>query len=156
MNLLQRNCTFEILALCRLEVYKHTWSCQERERGFQQQIEELRTDNADGYNKCKIALEKGIQDFDILMGTYGLNHWIPLFGFPSWCKIVKSASSLWSVSIDRLVPPHSCLVSDFHIFQSGYELSCSNFASSFCRSWSSTWRRCWLRTFSTRRTNHPQ
>ena len=35
---------------------------QERERGFQQQIEELRTDNADGYNKCKIALEKGIQE----------------------------------------------------------------------------------------------
>jgi len=50
---------------------------QERERGFKQQIEELRTDNADGYNKCKIALEKGIQELEQhlekMMSTYLLN-----------------------------------------------------------------------------------
>lgn len=50
---------------------------QERERGFQQQIEELRTDNADGYNKCKIALEKGIQELEQhlekMLATYLLN-----------------------------------------------------------------------------------
>jgi hypothetical protein len=34
---------------------------QERERGFREQIDELRTQNVDDYNKCKIALEKGIQ-----------------------------------------------------------------------------------------------
>eukprot|EP00434_Breviolum_minutum_P006275 symbB.v1.2.005535.t1/scaffold323.1/size229223/12 len=49
----------------------------ERERGFQQQIEELRTDNADGYNKCKIALEKGIQELEQhlekMLATYLLN-----------------------------------------------------------------------------------
>eukprot|EP00438_Fugacium_kawagutii_P008266 Skav206539 [mRNA] locus=scaffold504:231177:241421:+ [translate_table: standard] len=46
----------------RLDRYEALQIEAERERGFQQQIEELRTDNADGYNKCKIALEKGIQD----------------------------------------------------------------------------------------------
>eukprot|EP00441_Pelagodinium_beii_P046673 CAMPEP_0197620944 /NCGR_PEP_ID=MMETSP1338-20131121/1630_1 /TAXON_ID=43686 ORGANISM="Pelagodinium beii, Strain RCC1491" /NCGR_SAMPLE_ID=MMETSP1338 /ASSEMBLY_ACC=CAM_ASM_000754 /LENGTH=667 /DNA_ID=CAMNT_0043190255 /DNA_START=80 /DNA_END=2083 /DNA_ORIENTATION=+ len=50
---------------------------QEREKGFKQQIEELRTDNADGYNKCKIALEKGIQELEQhlekMMSTYLLN-----------------------------------------------------------------------------------
>lgn len=50
---------------------------QERERGFQQQIEELRTHTADDYNKCKIALEKGIQELEQhlekMMSTYLLN-----------------------------------------------------------------------------------
>jgi len=50
---------------------------QERERGFQQQIEELRTHFADDYNKCKIALEKGIQELEQhlekMMSTYLLN-----------------------------------------------------------------------------------
>jgi len=50
---------------------------QERERGFQQQIEELRTDNADGYNRCKIDLEKAIQEleqhFEKMNATYLLN-----------------------------------------------------------------------------------
>lgn len=50
---------------------------QERERGFQQQIEELRTHNADDYNKCKVALEKGIQELEQhlekMMSTYLLN-----------------------------------------------------------------------------------
>jgi dynein regulatory complex protein 1 len=50
---------------------------QERERGFQQQIEELRTHNADDYNKCKIALEKGIQELEQhlekMISTYTLN-----------------------------------------------------------------------------------
>merc|ERR1719432_579036 len=50
---------------------------QERERGFQQQIEELRTQNADYYNKCKIALEKGIQELEQhlekMISTYLLN-----------------------------------------------------------------------------------
>eukprot|EP00928_Gymnodinium_smaydae_P046880 TRINITY_DN31259_c0_g1_i1.p1 TRINITY_DN31259_c0_g1~~TRINITY_DN31259_c0_g1_i1.p1 ORF type:complete len:670 (+),score=261.92 TRINITY_DN31259_c0_g1_i1:125-2134(+) len=51
---------------------------QERERGFQQQIDELRTSNADDYNKCKIALEKGIQELEQhlekMMSTYLLNY----------------------------------------------------------------------------------
>merc|ERR1719265_730016 len=50
---------------------------QERERGFQQQIDELRTNNADDYNKCKIALEKGIEELqqhlEKMMSTYLLN-----------------------------------------------------------------------------------
>lgn len=50
---------------------------QDRERGFQQQIEELRTHNADDYNKCKVALEKGIQELEQhlekMMSTYLLN-----------------------------------------------------------------------------------
>merc|ERR1719291_1550471 len=50
---------------------------QERERDFQQQIEDLRTHNADDYNKCKIALEKGIQELEQhlekMMSTYQLN-----------------------------------------------------------------------------------
>eukprot|EP00929_Paragymnodinium_shiwhaense_P118607 TRINITY_DN90518_c0_g1_i1.p1 TRINITY_DN90518_c0_g1~~TRINITY_DN90518_c0_g1_i1.p1 ORF type:complete len:665 (-),score=254.50 TRINITY_DN90518_c0_g1_i1:94-2088(-) len=50
---------------------------QERERGFQQQIEELRTNNADDYNKCKIALEKGIEELqqhlEKMVSTYLLN-----------------------------------------------------------------------------------
>jgi len=50
---------------------------QERERGFQEQIEELRTHFADDYNKCKIALEKGIQQLEQhhekMMATYQLN-----------------------------------------------------------------------------------
>mmetsp|Transcript_86809 Transcript_86809/g.280490 ORF Transcript_86809/g.280490 Transcript_86809/m.280490 type:complete len:672 (-) Transcript_86809:69-2084(-) len=50
---------------------------QDRERGFQQQIEELRTHFADDYNKCKIALEKGIQELEQhhekMMSTYQLN-----------------------------------------------------------------------------------
>ncbi|CAJ1413811.1 unnamed protein product [Effrenium voratum] len=50
---------------------------QERERGFQLQIDELRTDNADSYNKCKIALEKGIQELEQhlekMLATYLLN-----------------------------------------------------------------------------------
>merc|ERR1719482_405113 len=35
---------------------------QERQKGFEHQIEELRTTNADDYNKTKISLEKGIQE----------------------------------------------------------------------------------------------
>lgn len=50
---------------------------QEREKEFQQQIDTLRTDNADDYNKCKIALEKGIQEleqhFEKMVSTYLLN-----------------------------------------------------------------------------------
>merc|ERR1719265_2134152 len=50
---------------------------QEREKGFQHQIDTLRTDNADDYNKCKIALEKGIQEleqhFEKMVSTYLLN-----------------------------------------------------------------------------------
>mmetsp|Transcript_56818 Transcript_56818/g.122861 ORF Transcript_56818/g.122861 Transcript_56818/m.122861 type:complete len:667 (+) Transcript_56818:105-2105(+) len=50
---------------------------QERERGFQQQIEELRTHNVDDYNKCKISLEKGIQELEQhlekMVSTYLLN-----------------------------------------------------------------------------------
>eukprot|EP00933_Yihiella_yeosuensis_P039320 TRINITY_DN3329_c0_g4_i2.p1 TRINITY_DN3329_c0_g4~~TRINITY_DN3329_c0_g4_i2.p1 ORF type:complete len:667 (-),score=185.13 TRINITY_DN3329_c0_g4_i2:153-2153(-) len=50
---------------------------QERERGFQQQIEELRTHNANDYNVCKIALEKGIQELEQhlekMMSVYLLN-----------------------------------------------------------------------------------
>jgi dynein regulatory complex protein 1 len=50
---------------------------QERERDFQQQIEDLRTHNADDYNKCKIALEKGIQELEQhlekMNSTYTLN-----------------------------------------------------------------------------------
>ena len=34
---------------------------QERERRFQQRIEELRTQDADDFNKSKIALERSIQ-----------------------------------------------------------------------------------------------
>jgi len=50
---------------------------QEREKEFQRLIEELRTHNADDYNKCKIALEKGIQELEQhlekMMSTYLLN-----------------------------------------------------------------------------------
>lgn len=50
---------------------------QERERNFQQQIEELRTHFADEYNKCKVALERGIQELEQhhekMMSTYQLN-----------------------------------------------------------------------------------
>lgn len=50
---------------------------QERQRGFEQQIEELRTTNADDYNKTKISLEKGIQELEQhlekMMSTYLLN-----------------------------------------------------------------------------------
>merc|ERR1719238_2160092 len=50
---------------------------QERERGFQQQIEELRSNFADDYNKCKIALERSIQELEQhlekMMSTYMLN-----------------------------------------------------------------------------------
>jgi len=50
---------------------------QEREKGFQHQIEELRTNNADDYNKTKISLEKGIQELEQhlekMMSTYLLN-----------------------------------------------------------------------------------
>merc|ERR1719507_2221880 len=49
----------------------------EREQEFQHQIEELRTHFADDYNKCKIALEKGIQELEQhlekMMSTYLLN-----------------------------------------------------------------------------------
>lgn len=49
----------------------------DRERLFQQQIEELRTNHADDYNKCKIALEKGIQELEQhlekMLSTYLLN-----------------------------------------------------------------------------------
>jgi dynein regulatory complex protein 1 len=50
---------------------------QEREKYFQQQIEELRTNNADDYNKCKIAMERGIQELEQhlekMTSTYLLN-----------------------------------------------------------------------------------
>jgi len=50
---------------------------QERDKEFQRQIEELRTHNADDYNKCKISLEKGIQELEQhlekMMSTYLLN-----------------------------------------------------------------------------------
>mmetsp|Transcript_8497 Transcript_8497/g.24955 ORF Transcript_8497/g.24955 Transcript_8497/m.24955 type:complete len:670 (+) Transcript_8497:82-2091(+) len=50
---------------------------QERVRGFQREIEELRTHDADNYNKCKIALERGIQELEQhlerMMSTYQLN-----------------------------------------------------------------------------------
>lgn len=50
---------------------------QERERNFQQQIEELGTHNYDDHNKCKIALEKGIQElqqhYEKMNSTYTLN-----------------------------------------------------------------------------------
>merc|ERR1719210_1924542 len=50
---------------------------QERERGFQLKIEEQRTHDADDYNKCKIALEKGIQELEQhlekMRSTYQLN-----------------------------------------------------------------------------------
>mmetsp|Transcript_8300 Transcript_8300/g.21013 ORF Transcript_8300/g.21013 Transcript_8300/m.21013 type:complete len:666 (-) Transcript_8300:22-2019(-) len=50
---------------------------QERDRGFQKSIEQLRTDFADDYNKCKIALWKGIQELEQhlekMMSTYLLN-----------------------------------------------------------------------------------
>merc|ERR1712232_222542 len=50
---------------------------QEREKFFQQQIEELRTNNADDYNKCKIAMERGIQELEQhlekMTSTYLLN-----------------------------------------------------------------------------------
>jgi dynein regulatory complex protein 1 len=50
---------------------------QERERSFQQQIEELGTHNYDDHNKCKIALEKGIQElqqhYEKMNSTYTLN-----------------------------------------------------------------------------------
>lgn len=50
---------------------------QDRERGFREQIDELRTQNVDDYNKCKIALEKGIQELEQhlekMMSTYLLN-----------------------------------------------------------------------------------
>jgi dynein regulatory complex protein 1 len=50
---------------------------QERERNFQTQIEELGTHNYDDHNKCKIALEKGIQElqqhYEKMNSTYTLN-----------------------------------------------------------------------------------
>jgi len=50
---------------------------QKREREFQQNIEELRTHNADDYNKCKIALERSIQELEqhleTMMARYLLN-----------------------------------------------------------------------------------
>merc|ERR1719487_1876408 len=50
---------------------------QERQKGFEHQIEELRTTNADDYNKTKISLEKGIQELEQhlekMMSTYLLN-----------------------------------------------------------------------------------
>mmetsp|Transcript_11515 Transcript_11515/g.26219 ORF Transcript_11515/g.26219 Transcript_11515/m.26219 type:complete len:667 (+) Transcript_11515:113-2113(+) len=50
---------------------------QERERGFQQEIEALRTHDADAYNQCKIGLEKGIQELEQhlekMRSTYQLN-----------------------------------------------------------------------------------
>merc|ERR1719284_2144668 len=50
---------------------------QERQKGFEHQIEELRTNNADDYNKTKISLEKGIQELEQhlekMMSTYLLN-----------------------------------------------------------------------------------
>mmetsp|Transcript_42001 Transcript_42001/g.121784 ORF Transcript_42001/g.121784 Transcript_42001/m.121784 type:complete len:669 (-) Transcript_42001:51-2057(-) len=50
---------------------------QRREEGFQQQIEENRKQFADDFNKCKIALEKGIQELEQhlekMMSTYLLN-----------------------------------------------------------------------------------
>merc|ERR1719482_2292707 len=50
---------------------------QDRERRFQQRIDELRTQDADDYNKSKIALEKSIQELEQhlekMMATYQLN-----------------------------------------------------------------------------------
>merc|ERR1719482_2280593 len=50
---------------------------QDRERRFQQRIDELRTQDADEYNKSKIALEKSIQELEQhlekMMATYQLN-----------------------------------------------------------------------------------
>jgi len=50
---------------------------QERQKGFEHQIDELRTTNADDYNKTKISLEKGIQELEQhlekMMSTYLLN-----------------------------------------------------------------------------------
>lgn len=50
---------------------------QERQKGFEHQIEELRTTNADDYNKTKISLEKGIQELEQhlekMLSTYLLN-----------------------------------------------------------------------------------
>jgi dynein regulatory complex protein 1 len=50
---------------------------QERERKFQQRIDELRTQDADEYNKSKIALEKSHQELEQhlekMMATYQLN-----------------------------------------------------------------------------------
>jgi dynein regulatory complex protein 1 len=50
---------------------------QDRQKGFEHQIEELRTTNADDYNKTKISLEKGIQELEQhlekMMSTYLLN-----------------------------------------------------------------------------------
>jgi len=50
---------------------------QERQKGFEHQIEELRTTNADDYNKTKINLEKGIQELEQhlekMIPTYLLN-----------------------------------------------------------------------------------
>merc|ERR1719375_2512901 len=50
---------------------------QEREKGFQQQIEDLRTQNADDYSKRKIAMEKSIQELEQhlekMMAIYLLN-----------------------------------------------------------------------------------
>merc|ERR1711865_792218 len=50
---------------------------QERQKGFESQIDELRTTNADDYNKTKISLEKGIQELEQhlekMMSTYLLN-----------------------------------------------------------------------------------
>merc|ERR1712113_1365184 len=48
-----------------------------RDAQHRQHIEELRTHDADDYNKCKIALEKGIQELEQhlerMMSTYLLN-----------------------------------------------------------------------------------
>lgn len=50
---------------------------QERQKGFEHQIEDLRTTNADDYNKTKINLEKGIQELEQhlekMISTYLLN-----------------------------------------------------------------------------------
>ena len=48
----------------RREMVEFTERRQEREKEFQRQIEELRTQNANDYNKCKISLEKGIQELE--------------------------------------------------------------------------------------------
>mmetsp|Transcript_21756 Transcript_21756/g.38264 ORF Transcript_21756/g.38264 Transcript_21756/m.38264 type:complete len:675 (-) Transcript_21756:124-2148(-) len=50
---------------------------QDREKSFQHAIEELRTTNADDYNKTKISLERGIQELEQhlekMLSTYLLN-----------------------------------------------------------------------------------
>jgi len=50
---------------------------QDRERDFQRRIDELATENTDNYNRCKILLEKGIQEveqqLERIMARYLLN-----------------------------------------------------------------------------------